>query len=144
MAANSVSQNNFHTAEKSPPEKIETVVVQKTAESETVTDFGRIVDLEPDLADTNNLQTSLTSSILLAGVVILSLGFVIAIFYFIPKKRTAEISYYGADLDTEKLESQKSIYLDDFGENETKDDQEGEIKYRDRDRKNASSLVLVQ
>jgi len=70
----------------------------------------------------------LTSSILLAGVVILSLGIVVAIFYFIPKKRTEEISYYGADLDTEKLESEKSIYLDDFGENETKDDEEGETQ----------------
>jgi len=60
-------------------------------------------------------------------VVALCLGFVTAIFYLFRKKRKDEISFYGADLDTEKLESEKSIYLDDFGENETKDDEEGEI-----------------
>lgn len=61
----------------------------------------------------------------MAGMVVLGLGFVIAIFYFIRhKKRKDEISYYGADLDAEKSVSEKSIYLDGFGGNETNDEED--------------------
>ena len=102
--------------------------MKKPDESEVVKDVGRIIGFEQELVESSSDKASITSSILLAGVVALCLGFVIPIFYFIRKKRKDEISFYGADLDTEKLESEKSIYLDDFGENETKDDEEGEIQ----------------
>jgi len=128
LVSTSIQPNNYQEVEKSQSERIATVTVKKPDESEVVQDVGRIIGFEQELAESSSDKASITSSILFAGVVALCLGFVIAIFYFMRKKRKDEISFYGADLDTEKLESEKSIYLDDFGENETKDDEEGEIQ----------------
>ena len=127
LVSTSIPPNNYQEVEKSHSERIATVTVKKPDESEVVKDVGRIIGFEQELAESSSDKASITSSILFAGVVALCLGFVISIFYFM-RKRKDEISYYGADLDTEKLESEKSIYLDDFGENETKDDEEGEIQ----------------
>ena len=99
-----------------------------SVESETVKDVGRIIGLEQELAESSPDEVSLTGSIPLAAVVALCLGFVIAIFYFIRKKRAGEIACYGADLDAEKSEPEKSIYLDGFEENDTKGNKEPEIQ----------------
>jgi len=128
LVSTSIQPNNYQKVENSQSERIATVTVKKPNESEVVKDVGRIIAFEQELAESSSDKASITSSILLAGVVALCLGFVIPIFYFIRKKRKDEISHYGADLDTERLESEKSIYLDDFGENETKDGEEGEIQ----------------
>ena len=128
LISTSVQPNNHQEVEKSQSEKIATGIVKKPDESNPVKDIGRIIDFEQELVDSSSEQTSLTSFILFAGVVALSLGFVIAIFYFIHKKRKDEISYYGADLEAEKSESEKSIYLDGFGENEANDEKRLEIK----------------
>lgn len=128
LVSTSVLPNNYQEVEKSQPEKIAAVTVQKPDESKAVKDVGRIPDFEQELADSGSEQISLTSSLPLAGLVALSLGFVIAIFYFIRKKRKDEISYYGADLEAEKSESEKSIYLDGFGVNEANDEKGLEIE----------------
>jgi len=128
LISTSVQPNNNQEVEKSQPEKIAARTVTNSVESETVKDVGRIIDLEQELAESSPDQVSLTGSIPLAAVVALCLGFVIAIFYFIRKKRAGEIACYGADLDAEKSEPEKSIYLDGFEENDTKGNKEPEIQ----------------
>ncbi len=127
LVSTSIQPNNYLEVENSESERIATVTVKKPDESEVVKDVGRIIGFEQELAESSRDKASITGPILLAGVVAVGLGFVIAIFYLIRKKRKDKISHYGVDLDTENLESKKSIYLDDFGENETKDE-EGEIQ----------------
>ncbi len=128
LISTSVQPNNHQEVEKSQPEKTATKTIKKSAESETVKNVGRIMGFEQQLADSSPDQASLMNSIPLAAVAALGLGLVVAIFYFIRKKRAGETAYYGADLAAEKSESDKSIYLDGFEEHDTAGNEEPEIQ----------------
>lgn len=128
LISTSVQPNNHQEVEKSQPEKTVTRTAKESAKFEIAKDVGRIIDFEQQLAESSPDQVLLTSSIPLAAVVALGLGLVVAILYFIRKKRAGETTYYGADLAAKKSESDKSIYLDGFEEHDTAGNEEPEIQ----------------